>query len=853
MREKEGKSKESSELRQRAEEIAQKQAVESSKDPQDFKPEEIQQLLHELRVHQIELEAQNDELRRTQDDLKHALSRYFDLYDLAPVGYMTLSEKGIIQESNLTAANLLGLQREELVEQPFSRFIFREDQDQYYFHNKALFDTKQPQNCELRLLKTDGTHFWGSLTGAVAKDSDGLEICRLVISDITAQIEQKAALLESEKKFRTAVQNAPYPTMIQAEDGEVIAVNSVWTEITGYTHEDIPTLSQWLKKAYGRGHLEVQTGVKDLFNAGGRKEEGEFTVRTKDGTNRIWLFSSAPLGLLPDGRRHIITMANDITDRVSHEQEQLKRLAELEALEKITEILRYANDENEAMPLLLNHTLEALELTAGSILLFDPKTNIFRKSASVGWFDLIDEKPPKNDEGIGRAVLTSGETYIANEFESDPGTNQAVIDVIPPGWGGVCVPIQNMDEILGVFYLSCKLPRQIQPDEVRFLESIAKIAGITLHRMSLLEDALQKVDNLKAQQKIFQAIASSYDLQLMLDIISVQALTLLPADAVSLLLYEPHSHDLVYSASSGFQRKQYQQAKGKLGAGYAGRAALEKVTIHLESIEGSTPPFERETLLEDEGFITYTAVPLVAKGQIKGVIEVFHRSPIDLDREWDRRLETLASQTAVAIEDQLINERKLQDNLKLTHAYEKTIESWGLALNLRDEKIGSYSQRELDMALKLAGFMGVSEEDLVHFRHGVVLHDIGKLGIPDDILIKPAKLTDDEWVVMKKHPRLAYNLLSPIDFLRPALDIPFSHHEKWDGTGYPQGLKGKAIPLFARIFAVVDVWDALQSDRPFREAWSEAKTLAYIQEKSGSHFDPEVVEAMFKILQESSE
>ena len=152
------------------------------------------------------------------------------------------------------------------------------------------------------------------------------------------------------------------------------------------------------------------------------------------------------------------------------------------------------------------------------------------------------------------------------------------------------------------------------------------------------------------------------------------------------------------------------------------------------------------------------------------------------------------------------------------------------------------------MTIKLAEFLGIQGEELSSIRRGALLHDIGKLGIPDSILLKSDKLNENEWSLMKQHPQLAYEMLYPIEYLRPALDIPQCHHEKWDGTGYPRGLKGEEIPLAARIFAVVDVWDALTSDRPYRMAWDRDRTLSYVLEQSGKHFDPKVVEIFSKVI-----
>lgn len=189
-----------------------------------------------------------------------------------------------------------------------------------------------------------------------------------------------------------------------------------------------------------------------------------------------------------------------------------------------------------------------------------------------------------------------------------------------------------------------------------------------------------------------------------------------------------------------------------------------------------------------------------------------------------------------------------RSNRELMDAYNSTLEGWSKALELRDEDTEGHTQRVTDMTVFLARRMGFSNDDLVQVRRGSLLHDIGKMGVPDAILNKPGPLNDQEWEVMRKHPLYAYQMLSPIEYLRPALAIPCCHHERWDGSGYPLGWKDYDIPLPARIFAVVDVWDALRSDRPYRVAWEEERVLEYLKENRGSHFDPEVVDEFLKML-----
>jgi CHASE3 domain sensor protein len=187
-------------------------------------------------------------------------------------------------------------------------------------------------------------------------------------------------------------------------------------------------------------------------------------------------------------------------------------------------------------------------------------------------------------------------------------------------------------------------------------------------------------------------------------------------------------------------------------------------------------------------------------------------------------------------------------NAALAVAYDATLEGWARALELRDRETEGHARRVVEMTLRLAEAAGIEGDELAHVQRGALLHDIGKIGIPDEILMKPGPLTPQEWAVVRRHPVLAYEMLSPVDFLRPALDIPYCHHERWDGSGYPRGLKGEEIPLSARLFAVVDVWDALRSERPYRPAWSEERVRAHIASLAGTHFEPAVVALFLAVM-----
>jgi putative nucleotidyltransferase with HDIG domain len=300
---------------------------------------------------------------------------------------------------------------------------------------------------------------------------------------------------------------------------------------------------------------------------------------------------------------------------------------------------------------------------------------------------------------------------------------------------------------------------------------------------------------------------------------------------------------LEYAAGAGFRTRVVEQSRVKLGTGHAGRAALEYRTVICPNLAQAPASFGRSALVANEEFLSHFVTPLIVKGQVKGVLEVFHRQPFEPGQDWLDYFETLATQAAIAIDNAFLFENLQRSNTELRLAYDATIEGWSRALDMRDKETEGHTLRVTEMALRLAEKMGMSDSEKVNLRRGALLHDIGKMGVPDTVLLKPGPLTDDEWKIMRQHPTFAYEMLKPIDYLRPALDIPYCHHEKWDGSGYPRGLKGDAIPLAARVFAVIDVFDALTVDRPYRQAWQKEKVYTYIREHAGKHFDPEVVAA----------
>lgn len=404
----------------------------------------------------------------------------------------------------------------------------------------------------------------------------------------------------------------------------------------------------------------------------------------------------------------------------------------------------------------------------------------------------------------------------------------------------IIVPMVYSGTLVGFLGFDAVRKEKIWTEQdATLLKMVGEIFVNALKRREAEEQIKYNVKRLTILHKIDQAIISSMDLNIILSVFLEQVTTQLRVDAANVLILNPQTHKLECAASRGFHPHETKFSCAHFTESFASLAMLEKRIVY-KSISANQG--------KGMDFTVYHGVPLITKGQVKGVLEIYHRAHINSDKEWMRFLEALGALAAIAIDNTSLFDDMQRSHSELSIAYDSTIEGWSHALELRDKETKGHSQRVTNSTVQLAQILRIKEEELIHIRRGALLHDIGKMGIPDNILLKAGALTEEEWQIMRKHPEYAYQLLAPIAYLRKALDIPYYHHEKWDGTGYPHRLKGEQIPIAARIFAVIDVWDALSFDRPYRNALPTNEVVKYVKAHVGTHFDPMVVEGFLKLI-----
>ncbi len=694
--------------------------------------------------------------------------------------------------------------------------IHPDDREAVNRANESVVNQKNPAPLIYRIIWPDGTirTVWaeaGELTLDKAGEPKSLSG---VVQDITERMKNEEKI-ELQSKALEAAANA---IMITDVNGVIQWVNRAFTSLAGYEMNEIVGRSTNIQKS-GQYTQEFYQNMWDTVIKG-NVWHGEVINRHKNGHLYIEEETITPITNSLGKITHFIGIKQDISKR--KESEKLLRESE--------ERLRLALIASHQGIFDLNvQTGEAIvnDIYA-NMLGYDPETFV---ETNQKWRERLHPEDRVHVELIYDAYIDGRIPEYKVEFRQKT-TSGKWIWILSNGkiveWDAEGLPLR----MLGT-----------HADITESKESALKITN-------LLGESQRRLKRIETLREIDLAISSNFYLNNTLDVLLNQVTAQLGVDAATILLYDESSQIFEYADSLGFPTERVKNSKVKLGDSLAGTAASTNRIVHLQNIAKDIDPHFR-SLLAESGFQDYFGIPLVTKGNLKGVLELFNKTILKPDNEWLHYYETLAGQAAIAIENSQLIEGLHSANDNLLQAYDATIEGWSKALDLRDKETEGHTLRVSKFVVALAKKYSFSDTEIEQIKRGALLHDIGKMGIPDSILLKTGLLTDEERKIMQYHPKYAFDMLKSIDFLKQALEIPHLHHEKWDGTGYPYGIKGEKIPLTARLFAIVDVYDALTSDRPYRSAWTKQKALGYIQEESGKHFDPEVVKVFMEYVTEN--
>lgn len=697
--------------------------------------------------------------------------------------------------------------------------------------------------------------------------NDALKQSQQLLKEETMQkVRVQKSLKESQEIYRRFFQASSDAVFISAVDGRWIDMNQSALEMFGYgKREEIWSDS----KMSMYWDPQDPTRFTTIIDEKGSIQDYPVKFKKKDGSMIEALVSatSYEIGGEVIGYQGFI---RDVTAELEARKIQEATLKQQEALDQLSLDLGVSLSPQDIYQCMTLQIRKLFELDVIFIFRIDPdreicqvdhtwKSNNYpgKPDFSRVRFDnlgsdhldrVLDSQKPLSLTDL-RQILpstapgSSQEGTIAVSNEDSKGNSPL------PG-SSLIAPLIVEGQVIAVVQLFHREMDTYQEGDTILLSRIANLVAIGLHNAYLYQESQALIKKLTSLQRIEELVLENLSLPTTLDMLVDQLVKELGVHAADILYYHPTLKTLKFITQTGFRQNILQHTDLEIGEGLAGASAESKELIQVLNLRESVinTPRELEFLVED--FVSYFSVPLLAKGRMVGVMELFHRETLAPDQAWMDLLEMVAGLAAIAIDHQNLYNNLDRSRAEINQSLDAIIEGWAEALELRGIESEGHWRRIDDLTMRLAQKLGLEGEDLIDIRRGALLHDIGKMGIPDEVLHKGTKLSVAERKLIGRHPVDAYELLKSVEGLKTALDIPLYHHERWDGEGYPYQLAGEDIPFAARIFAVVDVWDALLSDRPYRKAFSRDKALEHLRRESDKHFDPSILKVFLELMNE---
>lgn len=669
---------------------------------------------------------------------------------------------------------------------------------------------------------------------------------------LTEETLQRAQALkdlkESREIYRKFFHTSRDAVFIINEDGRWIDMNQSTLDLFGY---------QSLEQIWNDSFLDLYWDSEDLTGFLTKiKEEGSlknfpFKFKKKDGSKVESLVSATTYEV--DGKVvGFQGLIQDITEDVRAKDEKKESLRQQRIIDDLAVAIGTSPDVEQIYQNIAEHVSQLFNVDCLNIYKFEAESQQVNLEYMLA--GKIGQATCKNYlsrfDSIPSAVqeeLLSSKVSLKVDNASDflEGTHQEQDE-----WSGLFAPVVAEGQVIGVIQVLNRQPNFFTEVDLALLTRITNVVAIGLKKTYLFQESQSLVNKLSSLQRMEQAVLENLSIGTTLDSLMDGLVRELNVDAADILYYHPKLKTLKFITQTGFKQNILQHTDIEIGEGLAGQACESQQLVKVLDLGRTEQSIVRSLEFSTEKFVSYFGVPLLAKHRLVGVLEIFQRERFEPDQEWIDLLEMIGGLAALAIDHQNLYQDLTRSRVNISNAFDAIIEGWAQALELRGIEAKGHWRRVEDLSLRLAEGVGLKGTDLIDLRRGALLHDIGKMGIPDEILLKGGKLTKEERKVIGRHPLDAFELLQPIEGLQTALDIPLYHHERWDGEGYPYGIAGEDIPLPARIFAVVDVWDALLTDRPYRKAFTMAEALLHMRKQSGKHFDPAILKVFLDIQEE---
>jgi PAS domain S-box-containing protein len=821
---------------------------------------------------------------RAEAALQESEEKYRTLVESSRDGIAVIQD-GLVKYVNPRLAEMRGEPVIEIIGQPFDRFVHPDERNRLLErHARRLAGLDEPPSYETVLARKDATRVVCEITtGFVAYEGRRAEL--VIIRDVS---EHKLA----EQALQRQLREMTVLKMVATACSEAISVDELIARVTdtigtalypdncgvlvlqhdGTSWHPHPSYLGTTEERLRQVHT-LSEGIAGRVMALGRtlhvgdiRREPAYMQATEGVLSELAVpivvngkvfgclnAESKSLNAFTDNDERLLTTVAEgmstAIEKIRLLQIEKRRREEAEILYNTTRDLVMERDLSRLLQVIVERAAGMVSAPSAAIYLCEPDSRQVRCAVSYNTPADFTGTTLKYGEGAAGTVAGTGQPLVIADYRTWEART-VVFEPEHPFISMLSVPMRWQGDVIGVLQIMDNT--SVHPfgsEELRMVNLFANQAAMAVQNARLFRETSQRAQEAAIIADVGRDISETLQLNVTLERIAAHAQELFRARTCAVYVPDPGTTRLRAIAALGPSADEIKAATFNLGSGVLGSIALAQRGEIVNNI-GNDPRAVLVPGTVDLPIEHLMGVPVLRRGVLDGLIAIWRVGAGEEFASADLEfLTSLAGQVGVAIQNARLFENLQRSNQELSRAYDTTLEGWARALEMRDKETLGHSRRVTELTLGLARRLGVPESELANIRRGVLLHDIGKMGIPDSLLKKTGPLSDEEWVDMRKHPQYAYDLLHPIAYLRPSLEIPYAHHENWDGSGYPRGLKGTEIPLSARIFTVVDVYDALLYDRPYRRAWPRPQVLDYILQQSGTKFDPAIVDAFLSLVE----